>query len=146
MLRFLTDTTIPPTSNQAERDLPPPTTAQKITGPLRPATTSLRLPPLARRGGRAARRRSISGWSAAGGKSSAAAAQAATGAWPSGAGTPASCSSCRAIRMSFSINRSPKPESYASGRMNVGHFTCVDPLRPLELFTMLSMTSGSSPN
>ena len=48
--------------------------------------------------------------------------------------------------MSFSISRSPKPESYACGKMNLGHFTWVDPLRPLELLTMLSMTSGSSPN
>ncbi|MGH3233842.1 MAG: IS66 family transposase [Streptosporangiaceae bacterium] len=35
MLRFLTDTAIPPTSNQAERDLRPAKTQQKISGRLR---------------------------------------------------------------------------------------------------------------
>jgi transposase len=40
VLRFLTDTTIPPTSNQAERDLRPAKTEQKISGRLRSATTT----------------------------------------------------------------------------------------------------------
>ena len=40
MLRFLTDTTIPPTSNQAERDLRPAKTEQKISGRLRSETTT----------------------------------------------------------------------------------------------------------
>jgi hypothetical protein len=35
VLRFLSDTTIPPTSNQAERDLRPAKTQQKISGRLR---------------------------------------------------------------------------------------------------------------
>jgi transposase len=35
VLRFLTDTAIPPTSNQAERDLRPSRTQQKISGRLR---------------------------------------------------------------------------------------------------------------
>ena len=40
MLRFLTDTAIPPTSNQAERDLRPAKTQQKISGRLRSETTT----------------------------------------------------------------------------------------------------------
>jgi transposase len=40
MLRFLTDTTIPPTSNQAERDLRPAKTQQKISGRLRSEKTT----------------------------------------------------------------------------------------------------------
>jgi transposase len=40
VLRFLTDTTIPPTSNQAERDLRPAKTQQKISGRLRSAETT----------------------------------------------------------------------------------------------------------
>jgi len=40
MLRFLTDTAIPPTSNQAERDLRPAKTQQKISGRLRSAKTT----------------------------------------------------------------------------------------------------------
>ena len=40
VLRFLTDTTIPPTSNQAERDLRPSKTQQKISGRLRSETTT----------------------------------------------------------------------------------------------------------
>lgn len=38
VLRFLTDTAIPPTSNQAERDLRPAKTQQKISGRLRSGT------------------------------------------------------------------------------------------------------------
>jgi hypothetical protein len=40
VLRFLTDTAIPPTSNQAERDLRPSTTQQKISGRLRSGKTT----------------------------------------------------------------------------------------------------------
>ena len=40
MLRFLTDTAIPPTSNQAERDLRPSKTQQKIGGRLRSEKTT----------------------------------------------------------------------------------------------------------
>ena len=40
VLRFLTDTAIPPTSNQAERDLRPAKTQQKISGRLRSAATT----------------------------------------------------------------------------------------------------------
>ena len=40
MLRFLTDTAIPPTSNQAERDLRPAKTQQKISGRLRSKETT----------------------------------------------------------------------------------------------------------
>jgi transposase len=40
VLRFLTDTAIPPTSNQAERDLRPAKTQQKISGRLRSAKTT----------------------------------------------------------------------------------------------------------
>jgi transposase len=40
VLRFLTDTTIPPTSNQAERDLRPSKTQQKISGRLRSLTAT----------------------------------------------------------------------------------------------------------
>jgi hypothetical protein len=40
VLRFLTDTTIPPTSNQAERDARPAKTQQKISGRLRSLTTT----------------------------------------------------------------------------------------------------------
>jgi transposase len=40
VLRFLTDTTIPPTSNQAERDLRPAKTQQKISGRLRSQSTT----------------------------------------------------------------------------------------------------------
>ena len=40
MLRFLTDTAIPPTNNQAERDLRPAKTQQKISGRLRSETTT----------------------------------------------------------------------------------------------------------
>jgi transposase len=40
VLRFLTDTAIPPTSNQAERDLRPAKTQQKISGRLRSETTT----------------------------------------------------------------------------------------------------------
>ena len=40
MLRFLTDTAIPPTSNQAERDLRPAKTQQKISGRLRSETVT----------------------------------------------------------------------------------------------------------
>jgi transposase len=40
VLRFLTDTAIPPTSNQAERDLRPAKTQQKISGRLRSVTTT----------------------------------------------------------------------------------------------------------
>ena len=40
VLRFLTDTAIPPTSNQAERDLRPSKTQQKISGRLRSETTT----------------------------------------------------------------------------------------------------------
>ena len=40
MLRFLTDTAIPPTSNHAERDLRPAKTQQKISGRLRSETTT----------------------------------------------------------------------------------------------------------
>ena len=40
VLRFLTDTAIPPTSNQAERDLRPSKTQQKITGRLRSEKTT----------------------------------------------------------------------------------------------------------
>ena len=40
MLRFLTDTAIPPTSNQAERDLRPAKTQQKISGRLRSEKTT----------------------------------------------------------------------------------------------------------
>ena len=40
VLRFLTDTAIPPTSNQAERDLRPAKTQQKITGRLRSEKTT----------------------------------------------------------------------------------------------------------
>jgi transposase len=40
VLRFLTDTAIPPTSNQAERDLRPSRTQQKISGRLRSETTT----------------------------------------------------------------------------------------------------------
>ena len=38
--RFLTDTAIPPTSNQAERDLRPSKTQQKISGRLRSEKTA----------------------------------------------------------------------------------------------------------
>ena len=40
VLRFLTDTAIPPTSNQAERDLRPAKTQQKISGRLRSGTAT----------------------------------------------------------------------------------------------------------
>jgi transposase len=40
VLRFLTDTAIPPTSNQAERDLRPAKTQQKISGRLRSQTAT----------------------------------------------------------------------------------------------------------
>jgi transposase len=40
VLRFLTDTAIPPTSNQAERDLRPSKTQQKISGRLRSGKTT----------------------------------------------------------------------------------------------------------
>jgi len=40
VLRFLTDTAIPPTSNQAERDLRPAKTQQKISGRLRSQKTT----------------------------------------------------------------------------------------------------------
>jgi hypothetical protein len=40
VLRFLTDTAIPPTSNQAERDLRPAKTQQKISGRLRSEKTT----------------------------------------------------------------------------------------------------------
>jgi transposase len=40
VLRFLTDTSIPPTSNQAERDLRPSKTQQKISGRLRSEKTT----------------------------------------------------------------------------------------------------------
>ena len=40
VLRFLTDTAIPPTSNQAERDLRPAKTQQKISGRLRSRETT----------------------------------------------------------------------------------------------------------
>ena len=40
VLRFLTDTAIPPTSNQAERDLRPAKTQQKISGRLRSETAA----------------------------------------------------------------------------------------------------------
>jgi len=40
VLRFLTDTAIPPTSNQAERDLRPAKTQQKISGRLRSVTAT----------------------------------------------------------------------------------------------------------
>jgi transposase len=40
VLRFLTDTAIPPTSNQAERDLRPAKAQQKISGRLRFVTTT----------------------------------------------------------------------------------------------------------
>ena len=40
VLRFLTDTAIPPTSNQAERDLRPAKTQQKISGRLRSQETT----------------------------------------------------------------------------------------------------------
>jgi transposase len=40
VLRFLTDTTIPPTSNQAERDVRPAKTQQKISGRLRSEETT----------------------------------------------------------------------------------------------------------
>jgi hypothetical protein len=40
VLRFLTDTRIPPTSNQAERDLRPSRTQQKISGRLRSETAT----------------------------------------------------------------------------------------------------------
>jgi transposase len=40
VLRFLTDITIPPTSDQAERDLRPARTQQKISGRLRSGTTT----------------------------------------------------------------------------------------------------------
>ena len=40
MLRFTTDTRIPPTSNQAERDLRPAKTQEKISGRLRSETTT----------------------------------------------------------------------------------------------------------
>ena len=40
VLRFLTDTAIPPTSNQAERDLRPAKTTQKISGRLRSLTAT----------------------------------------------------------------------------------------------------------
>jgi hypothetical protein len=40
VLRFLTDTAIPPTSNQAERDLRPAKTQQKISGRLRSKETT----------------------------------------------------------------------------------------------------------
>ena len=40
VLRFLSDTAIPPTSNQAERDLRPSKTQQKISGRLRSETTT----------------------------------------------------------------------------------------------------------
>jgi transposase len=40
VLRFLTDTAIPPTSNQAERDLRPAKTQQKISGRLRSQTVT----------------------------------------------------------------------------------------------------------
>jgi hypothetical protein len=40
ILRFLTDLRIPPTSNQAERDLRPSKTQQKISGRLRSETAA----------------------------------------------------------------------------------------------------------
>lgn len=40
VLRFLSDLRIPPTSNGAERDLRPAKTQQKISGRLRPETTT----------------------------------------------------------------------------------------------------------
>ena len=40
VLRFLTDTAIPPTSNHAERDLRPAKTQQKISGRRRSETTT----------------------------------------------------------------------------------------------------------
>jgi hypothetical protein len=40
VLRFLSDTAIPPTSNQAERDLRPAKTQQKISGRLRSETAT----------------------------------------------------------------------------------------------------------
>ncbi len=40
MLRFTTDLRIPPTSNQAERDLRPAKTQQKISGRLRSENTT----------------------------------------------------------------------------------------------------------
>ena len=40
LLRFLTDTAIPPTSNQAERDLRPANIQQKISGRLRSGNTA----------------------------------------------------------------------------------------------------------
>ena len=40
VLRFATDTRIPPTSNQAERDLRPAKTQEKISGRLRSAATT----------------------------------------------------------------------------------------------------------
>ena len=40
MLRFLTDTAIPPTNNQAERDARPAKTQQKVSGRLRSEKTT----------------------------------------------------------------------------------------------------------
>jgi hypothetical protein len=40
VLRFLSDTAIPPTNNQAERDARPAKTQQKISGRLRSETTT----------------------------------------------------------------------------------------------------------
>ena len=40
MLRFLSDLRVPPTSNQAERDLRPAKTQQKISGRLRSETAT----------------------------------------------------------------------------------------------------------
>ena len=40
MLRFVTDTRIPPTTNQAERDLRPAKTQEKISGRLRSEETT----------------------------------------------------------------------------------------------------------
>ena len=50
-----------------------------------------------------------------------------------------------AMLMSFTISRRPNPELKVPGRMKFGHLFSVDPLRPLELLKIDSMTSGSIP-
>ena len=89
--------------------------------------------------------RAISVWSAPGSSWVWARSHIATACSPSSAGAPTFAARSVAIFMSLSISASAKPESYVPGRMKFGYLLSVEPLRPLDVFTMSISTAGSSP-
>ena len=85
-------------------------------------------------------------WSALDGNDSEASAQACRAEIDSGVGMAVVSARPKAIRMSLTMSRRLKPESYAYVRMNLGHLTSVDPLRPLDVLIASNTGLRSRPN